>query len=165
MVNGGIMKTLYIEITTDEAVKRINENVTSYIKTTVNNYPTYEEVHIINDKEQHYKPLEVSDDFIKWDGGECPVNRGEETQVVYKDGTLNRTDMYHFQALWNIKNDIKDIIAYRVIKEASKQTDLISREKVIEIVRGIECYSAGNLKYISEAIDKINQIKSEGNNE
>jgi hypothetical protein len=175
--------TLYIEISTDEACDRMEDGDFIYIFTN----GKYKAVCYVSTVNQHYKPLEVSDEFIKWDGVVfSPISDITKADIIYKDGACTSID-----GIVDVASllDWSDIIAYRVIKpskiklnkptpldifvdkeqqQAPTQPDLISREKVIEIItkfHNLTITDYHTRKQVNRLIDKINQIKSEGNNE
>jgi hypothetical protein len=55
--------------------------------------------------------------WLPWYGGECPVAAGTVVEVIYKGGPTIIMVQAHF-IRWGHADKIRDIIAYRVIKEA-----------------------------------------------
>jgi hypothetical protein len=113
------MKTLYIEITTDEAKKR-NIDLEDIFYFCNGKYLLLEG--IVFGCRQYYKPLEVSDEFIKWNGGECPVKSNDNNlQVICKDGHGYIIGNPTEQKGWIWRDNEYDIIAYRVKKEKASE--------------------------------------------
>ena len=59
-------------------------------------------------------PQPADDGWIPWEGGECPVERGDVVRVKAKNGEID-TDKAHFYNWWHTGGP-NDIIAYRVVK-------------------------------------------------
>ena len=59
-------------------------------------------------------PQPSADGWIPWEGGECPVERGDVVRVKAKNGEID-TDKAHFYDWWHTGSSF-DIIAYRVVK-------------------------------------------------
>jgi hypothetical protein len=151
--------TLYIEITTDEALKRYDKKESIYYKADCDNYHICDYLDQFDEYCQYYKPLEVSDDFIKWDGKGKPVNANERVEVILKNGAFYEGIANEF--LWS-----NNIIAYRVIKEAPKQTDLISRLSDYLEMSYCNNPTSDYGKGYKECFDKVKRfIQSEGINE
>lgn len=56
-------------------------------------------------------------EWIEWNGGECPVPYGTKVDFIYRDGykTSNRIVWLDFNHnTWSHLNDNEDIVAYRV---------------------------------------------------
>ncbi|AMO43542.1 hypothetical protein O4_67 [Pseudomonas phage O4] len=56
-------------------------------------------------------------EWIEWDGGECPVPYGTKVDIIYRDGyktsmSIVWLDFNH--NVWSHLNDEGDIVAYRV---------------------------------------------------
>lgn len=61
-------------------------------------------------------------EWIKWEGGECPVSLNTKIEVEFRNGKLwgnKETEWYS----WNHRNHPYDIVAYRVIKDESAKPD------------------------------------------
>ncbi len=57
----------------------------------------------------------AGDDWIKWDGGECPVDGGSAVQIKMRDGeTLSSPEAGYLS--WGHEGMYHDIIAYRAVK-------------------------------------------------
>lgn len=65
----------------------------------------------------------VSDRWITWFGGECPVNNKTPIEVRYrnrpKDNTFNIAEAF----FWGCDEDDSDIIAYRIISEPEEKKE------------------------------------------
>ena len=59
-------------------------------------------------------PQPADDGWIPWEGGECPVERGDVVRVKAKNGEID-TDKAHFYNWWHTGSSF-DIVAYRVVK-------------------------------------------------
>lgn len=68
---------------------------------------------------------EIPEGFIKWEGGDCPVDRDACVEVMFRDRSANDKDVAYL-CDWR-HHDVSgtDIIAYRVIAEPA-QTDAAS---------------------------------------
>lgn len=58
-------------------------------------------------------PVELKDGWIKWVGGDCPVDRFETVEVKLACGTesLFEADQFH----WEHNGDGSDIVGYRIV--------------------------------------------------
>lgn len=58
-------------------------------------------------------------EWIEWAGGECPIKKGEDVVVRYRDGFEQILLDAHVGLLWlHLASDPEaDIIAYRIVKE------------------------------------------------
>lgn len=59
------------------------------------------------------QPEESGDGWIKWSGGECPVNQLQKVDVMLRCGKFNMAEAYRFE--WDCRDADTDIIAYRVV--------------------------------------------------
>ena len=58
------------------------------------------------------------DDWIPWEGGDCPVERRAVVRVKAKNGEIG-TDKAHFYDWWHA-GEPNDIVAYRVVQQSEK---------------------------------------------
>jgi len=90
MPNGGVSP---IEYTADEEKHHVDALITEY-------------------------PAPIADDgWIKWNGGECPVDAETLVKIEWRNGNTALGRAYHF--LWMHDDGYDDIIAYRIIKPAA----------------------------------------------
>jgi hypothetical protein len=110
----------------------------------------------------------MSNDWIEWKGGECPVAPGTRVEVRFRSGD---SDPHCNAAWWGWKwmgrdlEDTYDIVAYRVVSEAPKP-DMVNSPphytdggiEAIDYIEaklgpdGFRSYCIGNaLKYVSRA--------------
>jgi len=110
----------------------------------------------------------MSNDWIEWKGGECPVAPGTRVEVRFRSGD---SDPHCNAAWWGWKwmgrdlEDTYDIVAYRVVSEAPKP-DMVNSPphytdggiEAIDYIEaklgpdGFRAFCIGNaLKYVSRA--------------
>lgn len=53
-------------------------------------------------------------EWIKWNGGERPVDKGVDVEVRYRDGTLERCKDYGLLFDWRHHNHSSDVVEYRI---------------------------------------------------
>lgn len=58
-------------------------------------------------------------DWIKWEGGECPV-QGQHVQIKFRDGFTTQTHVPQSLNRWKHKGDQDDITAYRLLTPEKK---------------------------------------------
>ena len=71
--------------------------------------------------ERKLKKKAKKDGWITWSGGDCPVDKGASAYIKFRSGTITLTD-YSSDWVWNHYGGDNEIIAYRIIKEAPKQS-------------------------------------------
>ena len=55
--------------------------------------------------------------WIRWDGGECPVNPDQKVMVKFKDGIQEESIARDFIFVWRHYYDDNNIIAYKIIED------------------------------------------------
>ena len=60
--------------------------------------------------------VEQSDGWIKWDGGECPVESDWLVSIKFRDGDTYPPETGMHVLFWEHVGNNGDIIAYRVVK-------------------------------------------------
>lgn len=92
---------------------------------------------------------EDNDGWIEWSGGECPVPRGSETTIRFRDGDETTDTIPH---LWNWEhdNDEADIIAYRIVNQQPTNPTTTTYLMVI----GNECWPFTSKEAVTEAAAK-----------
>lgn len=96
-------------------------------------------------------------DWIKWNGGECPVHPDTTIEVEYRDGNSEEDKAGSFDECWTNDSDPADIVAYRIISEpqltGGKQSS--GNYYRIEVARPVE---EGRPAYSAECADIIEAL-------
>lgn len=61
-----------------------------------------------------------TNNWIEWNGGECPVAAKDKIDVLYRDGDTSTNILRPWQMRWTNYGLDGDIIAYRVVEEAEE---------------------------------------------
>lgn len=62
---------------------------------------------------------QVTEPWIKWEGGECPVGRSQQVDVIFRDGgSAGPLGASYFR--WKHISNMDDIIRYRVVRRDCK---------------------------------------------
>jgi len=98
----------------DIALFRSVQDKVKDIKSTLrslglNLYPKRKKQYIMNSEELNNS----QNDWIKWEGGECPVDKDLMVEFEFADGDLGVD--YAFELSWAHKWDDGNIVAYRVV--------------------------------------------------
>lgn len=58
---------------------------------------------------------QVTEPWVKWEGGECPVDRGQQVDVIFRDGgSAGPLGASYFR--WKHIGNMDDVIRYRVVR-------------------------------------------------
>jgi hypothetical protein len=83
----------------------------------------------------------MSNDWIPWTGGKCPVDATTKVEVKFRDGCLETGRAGDFSCCWSIYDEATrdDIVAYRVVKSESAiermDMDVLREAKEIQAAR------------------------------
>lgn len=73
------------------------------------------------------KPIWRAGDWIEWNGGECPVEKGVDVEVRFRDETSESHKSEYFRwghhSMTFYGNSSRDIIAYRVVDAPGASTE------------------------------------------
>lgn len=77
---------------------------------------------LIREQEQsgcRKEDTQVTEPWIKWEGGECPVGRSQQVDVIFRDGgSAGPLGASYFR--WKHISNMDDIIRYRVVRRDCK---------------------------------------------
>jgi len=102
-------------------------------------------------------------DWIKWNGGECPVAPETMVEVVYRDGTQDR-DMANVYP-WENHGKIAAIIKYRVVSpaDAPEHHKTLRDEFAMAALTGLLAHGQGDaaVKYSYWLADAMLEARKE----
>lgn len=73
-------------------------------------------------------------DWIKWDGGECPI-KSDKTRVEYEMRSGREMNGFARALRWSDTDSVGDIIAYRIIEDHEPKT---TREEITAQIEALQ---------------------------